>query len=80
MISQDTGQKSVQYVPVFSSKTFLNAENVSKARQASLQVELGALSKECGLAIVIQFEERGPSFDLRLHQTWWSYFEQTVSR
>ncbi len=44
-------------VPVFSSKTLLNTEDVSKTRQAGFKVQLGALCQKGGLPVIIKLEE-----------------------
>ena len=63
---------------VLSTETFLDTEDVSKRRQACLEIELRALRQECDLAIILELKERRAAFDLRLHKTWWGDLQEVV--
>ena len=66
-------------VALFRSEALLDAKDVSETRQASLEVELRALSEVGGLSVVAKFEESRSAFDLRLDHTGRSHFEKTES-
>lgn len=44
-----------------------NAEDVAERGEAGFEVELRGLGEVGFFAVVVEFEERGAAFDLRLH-------------
>ena len=48
-----------------------DAEDVTEGGEAGFEIELRGLGEVGFLAVVIEFEERGAAFDLRLHHAGW---------
>jgi hypothetical protein len=63
---------------VLRAETLLNAEDVAQGRETGLQVQLGALSEERWLAIVVELEEGGAAFDLGLDEAGRGDFDEVV--
>lgn len=63
---------------VLRSKTLLNTINISKTRQARLQIQLTALRQERWLSIVVELEQRRAALDLSLDHAWRGDFDDTV--
>ena len=65
-------------VRVLGAERLLHAEDVAERGQACLEVELGGLGEERGLAVVVELEECGATFDLCLDEARWRNLEEIV--
>lgn len=63
---------------VLRPKALLNTINISKTRQARLQIQLTALRQERWLAIVVKLEQRCAALDLSLDHARRGDFDDAV--
>jgi hypothetical protein len=68
-------ETSPSSVAVLGSEALLNTEHISERGQTGLEVQLGGLSEEGLLTVVVELEETASTLDTGLYHARWSHFE-----